>query len=120
MKGIGADCCGSIWAIYDEAGFGYPYGNARKGGKDSFVEEAVNTGYFKKVEEGTSLQVGDVGLWNGHMVIYAGKDKDGNIWVYSATKNNKYLLCPLSWFTDDPDLGNDETWYRYEEKKPTK
>jgi len=120
VKGIGADCCGSVWAIYAEAGFEYSYGNARKEGEESFVEKAVNTGFFKEVEEGASLQAGDVGLWDGHMVIYAGKDKDGNILVYSATTNNKFLLCPLWWFTNDPHLGDDVTWYRYEEKEPAK
>ena len=66
----GADCSGTTWKIYEEAGFSYgSYQNTAS------FRTLVNTEndmvmkgkHFKKV---STPQVGDIGWWDGHMVIY--------------------------------------------------
>jgi RHS repeat-associated protein len=107
----GADCSGATWAIYNEAGFQYnhvstcDFGNSLKpGGK--------NEGRFDEIKDATKLQVGDIGVWCGHMVIYGGK-KDGVEIVYSAHKPGvNYAEDTLSVWVKSKG-GKDPTWYRY-------
>lgn len=116
-KQEGADCSGSVWKIYGEAEFGYSYKQANKSFVDSIEEGGANFGLFKKVEGQSSPQAGDIGLLDGHMVIFCEEKKaDGKteIFVYSATEHNNFTYSTIEWFS-----GN-VTWYRYEEKEPAK
>lgn len=99
VKDKGADCSGSVWSIYKEAGLSYGDYTNTSGftnlvGTDSNFVKGKH--YFKKV---AAPQVGDVGVWSngksgsdarGHIAIYdagAGKTQkkqDGNLW--SATR----------------------------------
>lgn len=54
----GADCSGAVCAIYNEAGYPYPYSSTSTFGKNP---------YFIPV---TTPQAGDVCVFPGHMVIY--------------------------------------------------
>ncbi|TDR39706.1 RHS repeat-associated protein [Tahibacter aquaticus] len=102
-----ADCSGSTWQIYKEAGFDYDYASS-----SSFP----NNPRFKKVTDGIPQQ-GDVGWWDGHMLIYdanaatiEGAPKDAN--ALSARNGSKpFSAVPISWWTKPK---GDVTWYRYD------
>ena len=114
VKDKGADCSGSVWAIYKEAGLSYgTYQSTATfptlvGIDANFVK---GTHFFKKVDMKVDTpQVGDVGWWNGHMVIYdlnAGKtDKQlaGNVWSASSpTSSRKFGPGKIDWYIDEYD-----------------
>jgi hypothetical protein len=55
--------------------------------------------------------IGDVGWWNGHMVIYAGKDYKGQDMVYTArNRKSRYGYNPLRWY----EKKKKAQWYSYE------
>jgi cell wall-associated NlpC family hydrolase len=89
----GADCSGSTWAIYGEAGSPYLY-------RDS---SSFPGSEFKEVP---SPLPGDVVWWSGHMAIFAGEGK-----VWSARRTGfVYGLYPIEWFIKDY---GPPTYYRY-------
>lgn len=102
-----ADCSGSTWQIYKEAGFDYDYSSS-----STFPKNPS----FKKVTDNIPQQ-GDVGWWNGHMLIYdanaaniPGAPKDAN--ALSARNGTKpFSAVPISWWTKPK---GDVTWYRYD------
>lgn len=76
-KDGGADCSGSVHAIYVDAGYSYTYTNS-----GNFAASAANGSIpFKEVSE-SERQPGDVVLYPGHMSIYAG---DGMVWSAHQT-----------------------------------
>ena len=118
MKDEGADCSGSTWKIYQEAGFSYaPYLHTA-GFKDlvgtdqNFIK---GKHFFKEV---SSPQTGDVGWWKGHMAIY---DKDagttprgqvGHLWSASNPKGSGFGVARTD-FYDFKDGKGQIIWYRY-------
>jgi RHS repeat-associated protein len=99
-KSTGADCSGSTWAIYHDAGYDYSY--LKYGTTAMFSSNPL----FKK-SPNNSPQVGDVGLYSGHMVIYdpnAGKNR--NVWSAHHTNGPPYGPGRSSWY-------GTPTWYRY-------
>ena len=138
VKGEGADCSGSVWAIYKEAGFPYgPYANTAM-----FVNRVATDAdliaawlknlvgidadfvkgrhFFKKV---TMPQVGDIGWWNGHVAIYdnnvgkTDKGLDGNLW---SARNPEQPFGParINWYDNYVDKKTGKNygtvkWYRY-------
>ena len=129
----GADCSGSVWAIYKEAGFSYgPYANTvmfvNKVATDpdfiaAWLQKLVGTDknfvqgkhFFKKV---TMPQAGDIGLWKGHMAIYDNnvgkteKGQDGNLWSASRTGGRDFGPARVD-FYDGKDGFGKVVWYRY-------
>ena len=59
-KGVGADCSGSVYGIYNNAGFPTDYYMAK--------DFPLNPN-FELVEDGVP-QPGDVAVWKGHLAIY--------------------------------------------------
>lgn len=135
-KDGGADCSGSVWAIYKEAGFSYgPYFNSVKfvnlvatdthfiiawfkdliGSDDSFVK---GKHFFKQVDQ---PQAGDIGWWHngqsGHMVIYdvdAGKTENGlqaNVWSASNPTGRAFGPARIDWY--DKQYNAPPKWFRY-------
>ncbi len=101
----GADCSGSVWGIYNEAGFPYDYLNS-----PTFPQSPR----FKPAP-GNIPQPGDVGLFQGHMVIYdpnAGKDCSckGNRDAWSASRPGGRPFGPANsgWYNGPVQ------WYRYD------
>jgi cell wall-associated NlpC family hydrolase len=96
----GADCSGSVHAIYVQAGFGYAYqpsgafAAAARNGMIPFKEIAAN-----------ELQPGDVVLYEGHMSIYAG---NGDVWSAHRHDGTKFNLSPMRFF------GAKQTYFRYQ------
>jgi cell wall-associated NlpC family hydrolase len=95
----GADCSGSTWAIYGEAG--YPYDIKYR----PSVQFHLNP-RFQPVPDNLP-QAGDVGWWNGHVVIYAG---NGEIWTAYHTGGPKFAKDMLhKWVKRKGPV----KWYRY-------
>ena len=126
VKDKGADCSGSVWAIYKEAGLSYGVYQSSASFPSSVVGTDANfvkgTHFFKKVD---TPQVGDVGWWNGHMAIYdlnAGKTVtktplDGNQWSARTTGQN-FGPTRRNWYDNHVDEKTDKhygtvKWYRY-------
>lgn len=137
VKGKGADCSGSVWAIYKEAGFSYgSYFNSvafvnlvatdthfivawlkdLAGTEASFVQ---GKHYFKQVSH---PQAGDIGWWHngksGHMVIYdknAGltepNKQQGNVWSASNPTGRAFGPARIDWY--DKQYNASAKWYRY-------
>jgi RHS repeat-associated protein len=93
----GADCSHSTNEGYNNAGFPYVY---------SRTKEFAQNPMFKPSPANTP-QIGDVALWNGHMVVYAG---DGEIYTAHRPGGAAYSADTLSDWTKN--LGN-PNWYRY-------
>ena len=121
-KNVVADCSGAMHAIYEEAGFTYPYQSTA-----SFEAFAKKSGRFMP-SPGNVPQVGDVGYWRkwhrGHMVIYDPKANEylteeqlqkkarfhlSNTWLATG-HGYVYQATPQSWF--DKRYGAVK-WYRY-------
>jgi hypothetical protein len=110
-----ADCNGAVYLVYTINGFAY----VNKAADDTFAKSTEpggeNYGVIVKLSDQSNPQLMDVGLQNGHMVMFAekkiGSDGKEEIWVYSARRTGKrYGLCPLSWFSSAGPV----TWYSYE------
>jgi hypothetical protein len=92
-KSGGADCSGSVWAIYGQAGLNYRYTDTA----DFAAEAASGAIPFREVAE-EDRQPGDVVLYPGpgHMSIYAGDDT-----VWGAHKPNlPFDQKPLKYFDE--------------------
>ena len=64
-----------MWAVYKEKGFNYTNAGANPDAfADSLSEGRSNAGLFIEVTSTSNLQEGDIGMYQGHMVIYAGKE----------------------------------------------
>ena len=121
VKGEGADCSGATWKIYEEAGFSYgSYQSTATfrtlvGADANFVK---GKHFFKKVD---TPQVGDIGWWDGHMVIYdskagptvANKKIDGDVWSASKPGGNDFGSARTSFYTKKYGA---VTWHRYWKK----
>jgi hypothetical protein len=98
----GADCSGSVYGIYKEAKLPFEYSPS-----STFAQNPS----FLPVD---SPQLGDVGLYDGHVVIYdpnAGLTRTGlNADVWSATHPHGETFGPgvSTWY------GNDVHWYTYD------
>jgi cell wall-associated NlpC family hydrolase len=92
----GADCSGSVSAIYAQAAM--PIGRMTSGG-------FANSPLFAPVDGAPAK--GDVGWFPGHVVIYAG-DLGGGRDVWSASHTGGPVFGPMrsSWF-------GTAKWYRY-------
>jgi RHS repeat-associated protein len=96
----GADCSGSVSSIYKQAGI--DIGRLTTAG---FKTSPL----FKPVGSGNSLQIGDVGVYDGHVVIYGGSDTGTtgrDVWSASHTGGPAFGPANSSWY------GN-PTWYRF-------
>ena len=101
-----ADCSGAVWLIYNEAGFPTNYNATAAFPKNPKFKPAPNN----------TPQAGDVGWWNGHVLIYdahAGKTKTGQIANAWSARNNKHPFgrVPTSWWSD---VKGPVKWYRYD------
>lgn len=136
VKDKGADCSGSTWKIYAEAGF--PYGGyfntvrfVNRVATDShfivaWLKDLVGVDadfvegehFFKQVNQ---PQVGDIGWWHngkgGHMLIYdpasgpaPPKDAQGNAWS-ARTEGAPFSSVRYQWFDDI--FKTPVKWYRY-------
>jgi hypothetical protein len=106
----GADCSGSVWGVYNQAGFPFNYSNS--------VYFPTNP-RFVPVPPNTQPGPMDVGLYPGHMVIYdpnAGPNR--NVWsashpggrVFGPGNSSWYLnLGPVQWFRYDVPENSDCT-----------
>jgi hypothetical protein len=93
------DCSGSVWLAYNEAGLPTAYFDSR-----SFPQNPV----FIKAP-GNIPQQGDVGQWNGHVLIYD-RNAGGNNNAWSARQAGKpFGPVEFKWWNR---LGP-VTWYRY-------
>ena len=103
---VGADCSGSVWGIYVEAGFPYQY---------SWTAIFPTSPRFKPSPNNIP-QVGDVAWWNGHMAIYdpnAGmvRRQLATLWSASHAGGPKFGPAVIKWFNDDY---GPVKWYRYD------
>lgn len=137
VKGKGADCSGSVWATYKEAGFSYgAYFNTVRfvnlvatdthfivaWVKDLVGQEAdfiQGKHFFRQVSQ---PQAGDIGWWHngksGHMVIYdndAGttepNKQQGNVWSASNPSGRAFGPGRIDWY--DKQYNAPAKWYRY-------
>jgi cell wall-associated NlpC family hydrolase len=98
MAKKGADCSGSTYQIYKEAGF--PYDRQYRSSS-----QFSNNPKFKQLTENFP-QEGDVAWWSGHVAIYAG---NGEIWTATHTGGPAYHKDSLrSW---EAKRGKPK-WYR--------
>ena len=90
VKGVAADCSGSVHAIMESQGIDYDYTESGK-----FAERAASGKIpFRKLDANEEPQPGDVELYKGHMSIYAG---DGQVW--SAHRSGvKFDSVPVNTF----------------------
>ncbi len=97
----GADCSGSTWSIYQNAGFGYKY---------SSTATFSGNPKFKPVPDNIP-QVGDVGLYPGHVLIFdpnAGKGK--NVWTAYQPGGKPYGASNTKYWESKGNV----QWYRYD------
>jgi cell wall-associated NlpC family hydrolase len=88
----GADCSGSVSSIYNQAGVDI--------GRLS-TSEFSKSPLFKPVINGDSLQLGDVGVYAGHVVIYGGRDTGTtgrDVWSASHTGGPAFGPASSSWY----------------------
>ena len=115
----GADCSGSTWAIYAQAGFRYSNAPVPTGSfVQSMVKPTPTPGYFFPV---TKPQAGDVMFWSGHMAIYdpnaqktCGCRAQQGSNMFSATHPGGAPYGPFNskwWFNGMPPI-----YYRYDTK----
>jgi RHS repeat-associated protein len=91
-----ADCSGSVWGIYRNAGYPYAY---------KASADFPSSPNFRPAPD-NKPQVGDVAWWNGHVAIYdpnaanaEGAPKDSVLW--SARRAGKpFGPAPLKWWTE--------------------
>ena len=102
----GADCSGSVWAIYFQAGFYYNYCSSALFPHSPCFKPAPNN----------VPQVGDVAWWNGHMAIYDPKvgkvgREIGSLWSASHPGGRKFGPAVVKWYSDEY---GPVKWYRYD------
>jgi RHS repeat-associated protein len=96
----GADCSGSVSSIYNQAGIDI--------GRLTTSDFKASS-QFEPIVSGNSLQIGDVGVYDGHIVIYGGSDTGTNgrdVWSASHTGGPAFGPANSTWY------GN-PAWYRY-------
>lgn len=92
----GADCSGSVSSIYKQTGVDIGRLNSKVFAKSPL---------FSPVKD--APQVGDVGVYSGHVVIYAGDiAPQRDVWSASRTGGPAYGTANSSWY-------GKPTWYRY-------
>jgi cell wall-associated NlpC family hydrolase len=92
----GADCSGSVSAIYAQAGMNI--------GRLSSGAFAISK-YFSRVT--AAPHVGDVGVFPGHVAIYSGPTgANNNVWSAFHTGGPVFGPANASWF-------GTPIWYRY-------
>ncbi|MFC4158756.1 RHS repeat-associated core domain-containing protein [Chitinimonas lacunae] len=102
----GADCSGSLYRIYNGAGFPMDYSRA---------SDLPKNWRFKPVPEGAPLQAGDVAQWPGHVAIYDPKlneatKGESNIWTAFRSGGRPFGKGHTRYFRSNGPL----TWYRYD------
>jgi hypothetical protein len=101
-KGVAADCSGSAYAIYNSAGFAYPYTQT-----SDFSNMANTEGFpFRALQDDENLQPGDILLYQGHISIY-----DGNDGLWSAHRTG----YPFGNFSPTNYFGEPIGYYRYQQ-----
>ena len=92
----GADCSGSVSAIYAQAGM--PLGRMSSG-------DFARSNLFARTVG--APQIGDVGWFPGHVVIYGGNTGPGmDVWSASHTGGPVFGPARSSWY-------GTPTWYHY-------
>jgi hypothetical protein len=99
-----ADCSGSVWKIYQTAGFPYAYVRTA----DLPAMAGVLHFPIRKLATSETPQEGDIVLFDGHISIFAGH---GIIWSAHKT-GTRFDSFPLDYF--GPILG----YFRYQVDKP--
>lgn len=99
-----ADCSGAVWAIYQEAGYKYPYQPTSGFAK---LKE------FKELAPSDPPRVGDVVHYGGHMALYAGKDSSGKDAVWSTRGDKNHPWQPFV-KTELTEFGKPKKIYRYD------
>lgn len=93
----GADCSGSVSSIFDQAGI--PLGRKQS--------QQFKQSPFEPVPAGALLEVGDVGVYPGHVVIYGGDTGVGkDVWSASHTNGPAFGPANSAWY-------GTPVWYRY-------
>ncbi len=106
----GADCSGSVFGIYRDAGFPFP----RVGSYD--FPSLKN---FQLAPDNIP-QAGDVGYWPGHLMIYdseaglTSKHEQANGWSASHPGGTPFNTARFQWFDDH--YQTQVRWYRYLKK----
>jgi cell wall-associated NlpC family hydrolase len=101
-----ADCSGSVWKIYCNAG--YPYDYTTTAAFDAYARRPNSP--FRKLSVGEAAQRGDVVLYPGHMSIYAGSSM-----VWSAHKTDQpFRMFGVTFFNMH------FRYYRYQISAPAK
>ena len=90
-RGVGGDCSGSTWKIYEAAGLAYSY--RASGAWASSVDSAQIP--FRRLSAEESLQLGDVLRFSGHLAVFAG---EGKMWTArrSGYTNGEYFNRPFT------------------------
>jgi len=106
VQGVGADCSGSTYKIYDQVGDTYKYKWTGE-----FAAAAAQEGFpFRQLSTNEVPQPGDVVLFKEHMAIYAGQDNSGNDLMWTARRAGKdYIEMPIKSWGSKP-IG----YYRYQ------
>ncbi len=94
----GADCSGSISSIYAQAGINIGHLTSASFANSSLFSPATG-----------NLQIGDIGVYPGHVVIYGGTGTGvggRNVWSASHTGGPVFGPANSSWY-------GTPTWYRY-------
>jgi outer membrane protein OmpA-like peptidoglycan-associated protein len=103
----GADCSGSVFGIYSEAGYAFPRVSSY---------DFPNLAQFRPAPENMP-QSGDVGYWPGHLMIFdhdAGitpKGEQANGWSATHPDGKPFGVARHQWF--DEHYNTQVVWYRF-------
>ena len=107
----GADCNGTVYGIYNEAGFPIPHVSS---------SNYPTLSQFKPAPDNTP-QVGDVGWWDGHVMIYdpnagmTNRDGPANGWSASHPGGRPFDVAKYQWY--DKHYGTKVKWLRYDKHR---
>ena len=124
-KDRSADCAGFVWVVYQKEGHDYENVGADPDSfANSLLEGKSNANKFIEVTDTSQLLEGNIGIYQGHMVTYAGKDGHGAIIAVSTHggPSDQGKLCRVEKLSDWNEWvpHKAKKWYRYNKADQTK
>ena len=92
-----ADCSGSTWRIYEEAGFPYRYQATA-----TFLNYVKDSGRFRELKPEEARQDGDVLFWPGHIAISSSFTTADSQWANFTRKSKPQHVTNDMWSATHP------------------